>query len=88
MYEVEALQDECVNVLLTIQNTDNVIEILIWAYFFPNQNLLDAATQFIVKNGRHIFFQPEWMELVKDYPEVCVKVNQCMAVTMSPNTGN
>lgn len=88
MYDVEALKDECVNMLQTIQNTDNVIEILIWAYFFPNQKLLDAATQFVVKNSLHIFSQPEWMELVKDYPELCVKVNQSMAVTMQSNTGN
>jgi hypothetical protein len=88
MYDVEALKDECVNMLQTIQNTDNVIEILIWAYFFPNQKLLDAATQFVVKNSLHIFSQPEWIELVKDYPELCVKVNQSMAVTMQSNTGN
>ena len=88
MYDIEALKDECVNMLQTIQNTDNVIEILIWAYFFPNQKLLDAATQFVVKNSLHIFSQPEWMELVKDYPELCVKVNQSMAVTMQSNTGN
>jgi hypothetical protein len=82
-----ALQDECYNMLQIILGIDNAVEMLILCHLksIPSPKVFDAAMKFVVKNSRHIFSQPEWMELVKNHPELCVKVNQCMAATMLPN---
>ena len=86
-YDVVALQHECYNMLQIILGIDNAVEMLILCHLksIPSPKVFDAAMKFVVKNSRHIFSQPEWMELVKNHPELCVKVNQCMAATMLPN---
>ncbi len=32
--------------------------------------------KFVLKNCRKLCSQPEWMELMKNHPELCVQANQ------------
>jgi hypothetical protein len=78
-YGVGALKDECVDVLLTQFNIENVIDMLVWAHFHSIEKLSKKAMKFLVKNFRKLCVQPEWMELMKNHPDLCLRANQQMA---------
>jgi speckle-type POZ protein len=65
--------------LLTQLNIGNVIDMLVWAHFHSIEKLSKKAMKFLVKNFRKLCVQPEWMELMKNHPDLCLRANQQMA---------
>jgi hypothetical protein len=78
-YNVGALKDECVDVILTQVNIRNVIDMLVWAHFHSIEKLLEKAMNFLVKNFRKLCFQPEWAELIKTNPDLSLLASRKLA---------
>lgn len=78
-YGVETLKDECVKMLAIQLGTENALEILIWSQLHSISKLFEDAIQVVAKNSLTLCSQPEWLDFIKNYPELCLKVNQRMA---------
>jgi hypothetical protein len=78
-YGTGTLKEECVDVLLTQIDIENVIDMLVWAHFHSIEKLSEKAMKFLVKHFRKLCVQPEWMELMKNHPDLCLQANQQVA---------
>lgn len=83
-YGVDTLKDECVSVLLTNLSSKNAVEILTRSHFHSIPNLFEEAMKCLVNNFREICSQPEWMDLIMKYPNLCLQVNQRLAFLLPP----
>lgn len=75
-YGVEALKNECVNALKKELKINNAISFLVWAKFYSVPKLFNKAMKFVLQNCSKLSRQPEWMELIKNHPELCLEVTQ------------
>jgi hypothetical protein len=78
-YGVKSLKDDCVNLLVSQLSNDNAMELLVWAQFHSQAKLIKKAIHFIVKNSKDLCSQAEWLDFMKDHPNLCVEINQRMA---------
>ncbi|EFX75747.1 hypothetical protein DAPPUDRAFT_199215 [Daphnia pulex] len=78
-YGVKSLKDDCVNLLVSQLSNDNAMELLVWAQFRSQAKLIEKAIHFIVKNSKDLCSQAEWLDFMKDHPNLCVEINQRMA---------
>ena len=85
-YGVESIKHECVDVLLKRVKLDNAISLLIWADFHSILKLRECAVQFLVLNCRQICIKPEWLDFIKNHPELCMLVTQHMSALVSMPT--
>ncbi len=79
-YDIEDLKEECVDFLLSCIRMDNAIKLMVWAHLYSIKELKDAALAFAVENGQDICMQPDWEELTKTYPDLCVLATRRMMV--------
>ncbi|XP_046454137.1 speckle-type POZ protein-like [Daphnia pulex] len=84
-YGVVILKKECIKVLQTQLSTENAIDILVWSDFFSITNLFEIAMEFLLENSRELCFQPQWMNFMKNHPELCLQANQRMAALLPPS---
>lgn len=75
-YAVEPLKNECVEVLLTRIELSNVVDMLVWSHHRSIPKLVEASMKFVASNGRQLCFQPQWMELMTTYPDLCLLATQ------------
>ncbi|GFY66578.1 TD and POZ domain-containing protein 3 [Trichonephila inaurata madagascariensis] len=73
-YELDSLKIICAKVIIGNLRTDNVIDILLLSYRHSNQEMEHACITFIAKNAAEIQGKAEWVELMKNYPELANKV--------------
>lgn len=85
-YAVETLKKECVNVLLKEVDSENVIKLLLWSNFHSITELFDEAMKVLVDNFRAISFQPEWLDFMKNFPDLCLVATQRMSALLPPST--
>jgi hypothetical protein len=78
-YIINNLKTECTDALLKRVNLDNAIRLLVWSHFHSVGNLKEATLKFLAANSLRIFSQPEWMDLIKNYPELCLLATQHMS---------
>jgi speckle-type POZ protein len=78
-YGVETLKDECLKVLANQLSTENALEILIWSQLHSIPKLFEDALQVVAKNSLTLCSQPDWLDFIKSYPDLCLMVNQRMA---------
>lgn len=77
MYGVEPLKHECLDVMLTRLKIDNALNMLALSHLHSIPKLFEAAKKFVaIFNGRQLCFLPEWMDLMKNYLELCLLVTQ------------
>jgi speckle-type POZ protein len=75
-YGVATLKRECVDVMVTRLNVDNVISLLVWSHLYCIPQLYEAAMKFIAVNGRRLCLRPDWAQLTTDYPQLCLLATQ------------
>ncbi|GFV09907.1 TD and POZ domain-containing protein 3 [Trichonephila clavipes] len=73
-YELDSLKIICAMVIIGNVRTDNIIDILLHSYRHSNHELEHACVSFIAKNAAKIQSKAEWVELMKNYPELANKV--------------
>ncbi|EFX85820.1 hypothetical protein DAPPUDRAFT_45560 [Daphnia pulex] len=78
-YNIDNLKTECTDVLLKCVNLDNAISLLIWSHFHSAAKLKEASLKFLAENSLEICSQPEWMDLIINYPELCLLTMQHMS---------
>ncbi|EFX85817.1 hypothetical protein DAPPUDRAFT_193583 [Daphnia pulex] len=78
-YNIDNLKTECTDVLLKRVNLDNAISLLIWSHFHSAAKLKEATLKFLAENSLGICSQPKWMDLIKNYPELCLLATQHMS---------
>lgn len=75
-YDVETLKHECVDVLLTRLTVDNAVDSLIWSHLHSIPELFEATMKFVASHGHQLCFRPEWTDLMKSYPDLCLAATQ------------
>ena len=70
-YEVTSLKEEMVEYIVEELKVENAADILIVSYLFSSTNLYDETLAFIAENSVAICSRPEWLDLVREYPELC-----------------
>jgi hypothetical protein len=78
-YNIDNLKTECTDALLKRVNLDNAIRLLVWSHIHSVAKLKEATLKFLAANSLRIFSQPEWMDLIKNYPELCLLATQHMS---------
>jgi hypothetical protein len=78
-YNVEMLKNQCVDVLLKRVRRDNAIKLLIWSHFHSIPSLYHSSMNCVVDNWRELCSKQEWMDFMKNHPELCVLAIQRMA---------
>jgi speckle-type POZ protein len=78
-YNIDNLKTECTDALLKRVNLDNAISLLIWSHIHSVAKLKEATLKFLAANSLGICSQPEWMNLIKNYPELCFLATQHMS---------
>ena len=81
-YGIENLKKECIKELLNLLTVGNAIELLIWSDFHSASILFKSILKFIAKNFSTIVSKPEWMDMMKNRPDLCLKANQKIAQRM------
>ncbi|XP_046445271.1 uncharacterized protein LOC124194913 isoform X2 [Daphnia pulex] len=79
-YKVVSLQRECVQALLQRRlKIENAIDLLIWSHSKAITKLFEIAMKFVTDNFRELCYKSEWLEVIKNHPELCLLVNQRVA---------
>ncbi|GFR05821.1 TD and POZ domain-containing protein 3 [Trichonephila clavata] len=73
-YELDSLKNICARVMVGNVRTDNVIKILLLSHRHSNEELEHVCVKFIAKNTSEIQDKAEWVELMKEHPELANKV--------------
>ena len=77
-YAVEALKEECAAQLAKDLKVENACRILIRAHLHSSPELHQSALEFMGKNGKAVCSRPDWLKLLKEYPELAFQVTQVM----------
>ena len=77
-YQIETLKNECSLSLADNLAVNNATKILILANLHSCPRLFEVSLNFISRNAKAILPRPDWMELIKNYPELCFQVTKRM----------
>lgn len=79
-YDVEALKTVCVGVMIIPHKTfESATSNLIFSQLHSIPKLFEDSMDYFVKHSRKVCYQPEWLDFMKAYPELCVLVTQRIA---------
>lgn len=79
-YKVVSLQHECVQALLLTQvRIESAISLLVWSYSRSISKLFEIAMNFVTDNFRELCYHSEWLDVIKNHPDLCLLVNQRFA---------
>lgn len=78
-YQVDLLKEECAALLAKKLRLDNVIRVLVLAHLHSCPDLYQSSLNFIAKNAKSVCAHPDWMELIKNHPELCLHATQRIA---------
>ncbi len=77
-YAVDSLKEECESHLSKILSVENVAKFLVLAHLHNSPKLHETALNFMAKNGKAVCSRKDWMEIIKNYPELCFQATQLM----------
>ncbi|EFX77560.1 hypothetical protein DAPPUDRAFT_198357 [Daphnia pulex] len=69
-YGMDSLKEECSLRLSQDLNVENAIRNLVLAHLHNSPTLHQSTLEFISKNSKTICCRADWMELIKNYPEL------------------
>jgi speckle-type POZ protein len=75
-YAVETLKEECALFLSRKLTVENAAQYLVLAHLHNSSKLHEASLDFISKNAKAICSRKDWMEIIKNYPELCFQATQ------------
>ena len=73
-YCFDRLVEVCVNGLIEMITSENVVEIMYKAYLIENRKLLDVCSSFMIANRGKIEKGPLWDEIEANNPRVWTKI--------------
>ena len=77
-FHVGALKYECIEMMLSRIKISNAIKLLIWSEKRSIPKVLEAVMKYISFNGPELCTQPEWMDMMRDYPALCLNATKIM----------
>jgi hypothetical protein len=75
-YAVETLKEECALILSRKLTVENAAQYLVLAHLHNSPKLREASLDFISNNAKAICSRKDWMEIIKNYPELCFQATQ------------
>ena len=77
-YAVDSLKEECALNLSQTLAIENAAKYLVLAHLHNSSELHESALNFMVKNAKAVCSRKDWMEIIKNYPELCFQATQLM----------
>ncbi|XP_057367454.1 kelch repeat and BTB domain-containing protein 4-like [Daphnia carinata] len=77
-YDIEGLQEECVDFLLFHVQLNNAIDLMIWADVHSIIEIKEPALKFVAEHFRTICQTAKWADLMKNHPELCLRATRMM----------
>ena len=77
-YQIESLKKECASSLLKALAVKNAVRILILAHLHNCPELRKSTLNYMARNAKAIVAFKDWLDLVKNYPELSVEATQAM----------
>jgi hypothetical protein len=75
-YAVETLKEECSLILSRNLTVENAAQYLVLAHLHSSSKLHEASLVFISMNAKSICSRKDWMEITKNYPDLCFQATQ------------
>jgi hypothetical protein len=77
-YAVETLKEECALYLSNDLKVENAARYLVLAHLHNSTVLHESTLQFMSKNAKAICARKDWMDIIKNYPELSFEATQRM----------
>jgi hypothetical protein len=77
-YAVETLKEECAVFLTKDLKVENAARYLVLAHLHNSTVLHEATLQFMSENAKAVCSRKDWMDIIKNYPELCFQATQLM----------
>jgi speckle-type POZ protein len=77
-YAVETLKEECAVFLTKDLKVENAARYLVLAHLHNSTVLHEATLQFMSENAKAVCGRKDWMDIIKNYPELCFQATQLM----------
>ncbi|KAI9563080.1 hypothetical protein GHT06_010537 [Daphnia sinensis] len=77
-YNVDNLKEECALHLSRNLDVENAAHFLTLAHLHNSAVLQESTLEFISENAKAICSRKDWMDVIKDYPELCFRAMQRM----------
>jgi hypothetical protein len=77
-YAVETLKEECAVYLSKDLKVENAARYLVLAHLHNSTVLHEATLQFMSENAKAVCSRKDWMDIIKNYPELCFQATQLM----------
>ncbi len=77
-YAVETLKEECALYLSLDLKVENAARYLVLAHLHNSTVLHEATLQFMSENSKAVCSRKDWMDIIKNYPELCFQATQLM----------
>ena len=79
-YGVDALKEECASQLVRDISVENASRLLVLAHKHNSSVLHQSTLNFMSKNAKAICSRKDWMEIIKNYPELSFAAMQMMVM--------
>ncbi|KAI9563081.1 hypothetical protein GHT06_010538 [Daphnia sinensis] len=77
-YNVDTLKEDCALHLSKNLKVENASRFLVLAHLHNSPVLHEATLEFMSKNAKAICSRKDWMDIIKNYPELCFQATQFM----------
>jgi len=77
-YAVEPLKEECALYLSKDLKVENAASYLVLAHLHNSTVLHESTLAFMSKNAKVVCARKDWMDIIKNYPELCFQATQRM----------
>ena len=77
-FKMSDLKEECTNFMLSHIDEANAVDLLCWAHERSIRQLEAACSAFVVRNGSEIVMQDGFERLMRERPELCLRVTRHM----------
>lgn len=77
-FKMGDLKEECANFMLSHIDVGNAVDLLSWAHERSSPQLEEACAAFVVRNGAEIVTQDGFERLMKERPDVCLRITRQM----------
>jgi hypothetical protein len=79
-YGMDSLKEECALRLSQDLNVENAVRNLVLAHFHNSPTLHQSTLDFMSKNAKFICGRADWLELIKNYPDLSFVAMQMMVM--------
>lgn len=77
-YAVDSLKEECALHLSLELDVENAARYLVLAHLHNSSKLHEAALNFMAENAKAVCSRKDWMDIIKNYPELFFQATQFM----------